>query len=92
MNGLFTDLMQIFGLLIGILIFCRILYIFVYPLFCHASSKITDTNRNENENINNENIIEPDIIDIYHKNIIIVNAEYCLNQDNNDNLPIAMIL
>jgi hypothetical protein len=87
MSGLFTDLMQIFGLLIGILIFSRILYIFLYPLFCHVSIKITNTNSNENENI-----VEPDTIDIYQKNIIIVDAEYCLNQDNNDNLPIAIIL
>ena len=51
MSWVFNDLLQLFGLFIGLIILCRIIHIFFYPLFCYLSSKISNSEINENNNV-----------------------------------------
>ena len=102
MSLFYDNILQIFGLFIGIIILCRIIYIFIYPLFCYFSSKIYNNNNDDvnsiNEdinviNVNRNNIIIPSSIDFTIKNIPVVDVEYCSNEEKSDsNTPIARII
>jgi hypothetical protein len=86
--NIFNDLWKIFGLLVGTLIFLRIMYIFIYPLFCYSSSRIS--NSEENNNLQSTtNTLQL----INSKTIPIVDAKYCINDEKfNNNIPIAIII
>ncbi len=86
--NIFDDLWKIFGLLIGILIFFRIMYIFIYPLFCYSSSRISNSEENNNlQSTTNKLQL------INSKKIPIVDAKYCINDEElNNNIPIAIII
>lgn len=96
MSWVFNDVLQLFGLFIGLIILCRIIHIFFYPLFCYLSSKISDSDINENNNVTDQNInniIRQNNINFNIKNIPIVDVEYCSNEEKSDsNTPIAIVV
>jgi hypothetical protein len=103
-NNIFT----FFGILIGLIVVARCLYIFVYPLFCYNPRKISITESNEQldsiesiESVENTNsVFVSDItaqiknnIDI--KNVPIADAEYTDIEEGHGilyNVPIATIV
>jgi hypothetical protein len=87
MTNIFNNVLELFGLFIGLIILCRVIHIFFYPLFCYLSSKISNSEINEN------NIIGPDNINVNIKNIPVVNVEYCSIEEKSDsNTPIAIVV
>ena len=77
LNGSSSDILTVIGLCIALFIALRCLFIFIYPLFCYNSVKISEREENLQTNENNEydNII-------YVRNIPIVKVE---NQENQEN-------
>jgi len=81
MDILSIDILQIFALLVGIIVLLRVIYIFIYPLFCYSSVRIFNSNNDEN------------IIIVYPKNIPVVNVDCFLTQEqSSNNIPIARIV
>ena len=50
MDNLLNYILQIFILFTSIIILCRIIYIFINPLFFYILYKISNINNNENRN------------------------------------------
>jgi hypothetical protein len=89
MDNLLNYILQIFILFITIILLCRIIYIFIHPLFLYILYKISNNNKNIN------NIIEQNNINFNIKNIPIVDIEYCSIEekfDNNIPIPIAIVV
>lgn len=85
--NIFDELWKIFGLLIGIIIFIRILYIFIYPIFFYSSARISNSDENNNIEIISNVLYINDT-----KKIPIVNVTYCDNDEKISNIPIATIV